>query len=360
MPFNPFRKIGLKLFSKNFLGIDIGSSSIKVVELSPKNGAKLENYAQLKTEYFAGKEFIQHFQTGALLSGPRVVEALSAMFEEAKIKTKNAFFSIPDYASFFTTFTLPSMSKKEVEEAIKYEAPRHIPLPLADVTLDWQIIKGTPQFEGTVPLKILLVAVPNETIEQYQDIAKSLNLKILALEAEVFALARALVKYQDKKGVVCLIDVGYKTTTINIVSHNILKTSHSIDLSSEELTNAIAGSLKIDQKRAEIIKNLYGVKKAPVIKEILMPYLKNLSKETKKIFNDYFLDEKERVDKIILSGGGARMPGISEYFNEEFKIPVEVGNPFLDINYLSGLELILQKIGPEFTIALGAALRGIY
>ena len=360
MVFNPFKKITSALFSKSFLGIDIGSASIKVVELSAKNGAKLENYAQLKTEYFAGQEFIQHFQAGALLSGPRICEALSAMFQEAKIKTKNAFFSIPDYASFFTTFTLPPMSKKELEEAIKYEAPRHIPLPLADVTLDWQIIKGTPQFEGTVPLKVLLVAVPNETIEQYQKIAQSLNLKILALETEVFALSRALVKYQDKKGVVCLIDIGHKTTTINIISHNILKNSHSIELSSEELTQALTDKLKIEVKKAEIIKNMYGIKKNPIIKEILLPFIDNLSKEMQKIFNEYFLEEKEKVDKIIISGGGARLPGLAEYLNEKFKLPCEVGNPFLDINYPPGLELILQKIGPEFTIAVGAALRGIY
>ncbi len=360
MVFNPFKKFTFKIFSKSFLGIDIGSASIKIVELSSKNGPKLENYAQLKTEYFAGKEFIQHFQAGALLSGPRICEALSAMLQEAKIKTRNAFFSIPDYASFFTTFTLPPMSKKELEEAIKYEAPRHIPLPLADVTLDWQIIKGTPQFEGTVPLKVLLVAVPNETIEQYQQIAKSLNIEILALETEVFALSRALVKYQDKKGVVCLVDIGYKTTTISIVSHNILKTSHSIDLSSEEFTEKLIEKLKIDFRKAEIIKNMYGIKKNPTIREILLPLVDNLSKEIQKIFNEYFLDEKEKVDKIIISGGGARLPGLAEYLNEKFKLPCEIGNPFLDINYPPGLDLILQKIGPEFTIAVGAALRGIH
>jgi type IV pilus assembly protein PilM len=359
MPFNLFKTVTSKIFSKSFLGIDIGSSSIKIVELSSRKGTKLENYAQLKTEYFAGKAFTQHFQAGVFLSGQRVVDAISAMLLEAKIRTRNAFFSIPDYATFFTSFTLPPMSRKELEEAVKYEAPRHIPLPLADVTLDWQVIKGVPQFEGTVPLKILLVAVPNETIEQYQNIAKALNLKILALETEVFALARALIKYQDKRGTVCLMDIGQRSTTINIVSQNILKASHSIDLSSEELTQGLADKLRIEPRKAEIIKNMYGIQKEETIREILLPYIDTFVKEAQKIFNEYFLEEKEKVEKIILAGGGARLPGLRDYLSEKLKIPVEIGNPFLDISYPPGLELVLKKIGPEFTIAVGAALRGI-
>jgi type IV pilus assembly protein PilM len=358
MAFNPFKFFTSKILSRNFLGIDIGSSSIKVVEIGRKKGKELKNYGQLKTEYFAGESFSQPWRAGLLLSSENVIEALSSILQEAKIKTKNVFFSIPDYSTFFTSFDLPPMSKEELTEAVRYEAPRHIPLPLADVTLDWEVIKGTPQLEGRTPLKVLLVAVPNETINQYQNIAKTLGLKIIALEAEVFALARALIKYQDKRGVVCLMDLGERSTTVNIVSQNILKVSHSLDVSGEELTRALSETFQIDLKKAEIIKKMFGIKKEATIRNILLPYIDSMLKETRKIFNDYFLEEKEKVEKVILAGGSALLPGLSDYLSKQLELPTEIANPFLDISYPPGLDLILKRLGPEFTIAVGAALRG--
>lgn len=359
MGLNPLGFLGSKIFTKNFLGIDIGSSSLKIVEISGRKGKRLENYGQLKTEYFTEKTPGQSWQHSILSSEEQLITALSSILQEAKIKTKNVFFSIPDYSTFFTSFELPPMSKPELEEAVKYEAPRHIPLPLADVTLDWEVIKGVPQAQGRVPLKVLLVAVPNETISQYQKIAKALRLNIIALETEVFALARALIRYQDKRGVVCLIDIGQKSTTINVISQSILKVSHSVDPSGEELTQRLVEVLQIEPRKAEIIKKVWGIKKEETISEILLPQIDSMIKETKAIFNEYFLSEKEKVEKIIISGGSALLPGLRNYFSKQVGLPVELANPFIDISFPPGLDLILKKLGPEFTIAVGAALRGV-
>ena len=351
MSANPLKS----LFAKSFLGVDIGTSSFKVVELSSRKGIRLENYGQLRAEYFTEKKSPQ----GLILSNDYIIAGLSSILQEAKIRTKETFFAIPDYATFFTSFDLPAMSTPEIEEAIRYEAPRHIPLPLADVTLDWEVIKGNPQAENKQPLKVMLVAVPNETISQYDKIARALGLRIVAMETEVFALARALIKYQDKKSVLGLIDCGHKTTTINIFSQNILKSSHSVDVSNEELTQALVNALKTDPRKAEIIKKMYGLVKDENVKRILAPQIDILIKETKGVFNQYFLEEKERVEKIIMAGGVAHLPGLKEYFSEQMKLPIEIANPFIDISYPPGLDLILKKVGPEFTIAVGAALRGL-
>jgi type IV pilus assembly protein PilM len=351
MSLNPFNS----LFPKSFLGVDIGTSSFKVVELSSRKGIRLENYGQLRAEYFTEKKSIQ----GLILSNDHIIAGLSSILQETKIKTKEAIFAIPDYATFFTSFDLPSMSKLELEEAIRYEAPKHIPLPLSEVTLDWEVIKGNPLIEDRQPLKVMLVAVPNETISQYDKIAKALGLKIIAMETEVFSLARALIKYQDKRSILGLIDCGQKTTTINIFSQNILKASHSIDISSEELIQVLADTLKIDLRKAEIIKKAYGLSKEENIRKILAPQVDILIKETKEVFNQYFLEEKEKVEKIIIAGGVANLPGLKEYFTEQMKMPIEIANPFIDVSYPPGLDLILKKIGPEFTIAVGAAIRGL-
>ena len=179
------------------------------------------------------------------------------------------------------------------------------------------------------------------------------------METEVFSLARALIKYHDKRSVLCLIDCGQKTTTINVFSQNILKSSHSVDISNEELTQALADELKIDLHKAEVIKKMYGLLKDENVRKILTPQIDILIKETREVFNQYFLEEKEKVEKIIMAGGVAHLPGLKEYFVEQIKLPIEVANPFVDISYSPGLDVVLKKIGPEFTIAVGAALRGL-
>lgn len=350
----------LGVLSKNFIGIDIGTSSIKVVELSKNKGKTLSNYGALGSEYFSDRNFRAQ-EKGALSFDEDIIsKALKSIIKEAGIKSKDAFFAIPDFVSFFTAFDLPPMTMQEVPEAVKYEAPRRIPLPLSDVTLDWQVIKGGPDEEGKTPLRVLLVTVPNEAIDQYQKIAHLVGLKIKALEAEAFAMSRALIKYQDKANVVCLIDVGERSTAINIISQGILKLSYSFDVAAADLTKALSQALSINKNKAEQIKQVHGISdKKPVIKEILLPMVNSILEKTKNIFDELYLEDKERVRKIILSGGGVSMPGFLNYFNEQMDLPVEIANPFIDISYPPMLQDVLQKLGPKFTISVGIALRGI-
>jgi len=347
------------VFSKNFVGIDIGTDSIKMVELSRQKGKTLANYGILGAEYFSGNSFRSRERGVLSIEERNIVEAITNILQEAGIKSKQAFFSIPDYVSFFTTFDLPPMSEKEVPQAVKYEAPRRIPLPLSEVTLDWQIIKGGPNSKGAVPLRVLLVTVPNDVINQYQRIAQGAGLKIIALEAEVFAILRALIKYQDKSNVICLIDIGERSSTINIVSQGILKVSHSLDASGENFTQALTSALGIEKRKASAIKYVYGMsEKNQEIKKILLPKAELILRKTKNVFNELYAKDKEVPGKVILSGGGVAMPGLVEYFSQSLDIPIEVANPFIDIAIPPSLEGILKNLGPSLTIAAGMALRG--
>jgi len=349
----------MSLFSKNCIGIDIGTSSIKLVELEKRGGITLTNYGILGSDYFVDPILTTRKKGTLSIAEPNICGALSSILKESGIKSKQAFFSIPDFATFFTTFNLPSMSGQEIADAVKYEAPRRIPLPLSEVTLDWQLIKGGPSAEGRTPLRILLVAVPNEVIAQYQRIAISAGLKLIALEAEVFALVRALVKYQDTGNIICLIDIGERTTTINIVPQGTLRISYSFDISGENFTEKLAQELGIEKKKAEIIKRMYGLStEKPLIRKILQPLADLILEKTKSIFDEFYLEDKERVGKVILTGGGAALPGFIDYFAEELDLPIELANPFLDISCPPTLEGALKKIGPGVTIAAGMALRG--
>ena len=348
------------IFSKTTIGVDIGTSSIKIIELEKRKNIDLTNYGVLGADYFHGKD-IRIRERGSLsIDEDKIIQAISSVLKEAQIKTKQAYFSIPDFASFFTSFELPHMPESEIPEAVKYEAPRRIPLPISEVVLDWQLIKGGPSKEGKTPLRVLLVAVPNNVIEQYQRVAQGAGLKIQALEAEVFAVMRSLVKYQDKTGVVCLIDVGERSTTINIVSQGILKISHSFDISGEDFNRVLSEALKVDVKKAEIIKRMYGItSEHKSLQKVIKPLASAIVEKTKSIFDEIYLQDKERVGKIILSGGGAILPGFIDYFHTSLDVPVEIANPFLDINYHPTLETALKRLSPSFTIAVGMAQRGL-
>ena len=347
MFWNPFEKT-----SKSFLGIDIGTSSIKIVELSRwGKRKKLENYGEMQAEALYEKPFRTFERSTLTVSTSEVVRAIRAILDEAKIKTKKVYFSIPDFSSFFTTFSLPPMTDQELPQAVSYEARQHIPIPLSEVTLDWQKIDGE---------KILLVAVPNEVIRQYQDIASASQLELVALEAEVFSLCRAAVKEPDKMSVVTLVDMGARSTTISIIENNILKISHSFDMASSDLTDAIAKGLSVDYREAEGLKKKYGfLAGGKNIKELIAPLTDLILNEIQKIFQSFSQTENKETQKVILAGASALIPGIADYFGERLGKPVITADPFSDIYYPPILEETLKTMGPGYTIAVGTALRGV-
>ena len=370
MTWNPLQT----LFPKKFLGVDIGTSYIKIVEISKfGHRRKLENYGFLPATVLYEKPFRTFEKNTLLLSTQDIARAIRAIMQESEMKTRQALFSVPDFSTFFTNFELPQMSKEELEQAVKYEARQHIPLPLKEVTLDWQVIKGrtldkknpAKEFGKSTSvrpenLKILLVAVPSEVINQYREIARISQLELVALEAEVFSLIRSLIK-EDEKGPLVLVDIGARSTTCSIVERAKLESSHSFDISANEFTRVIAKSYNIDYLEAENLKKEHGLlarEATKDIRQILLPLIDVILMEIEKTFNSFYQRGGKEVQKIILAGGGALLPGLKEYFQDNLKKEVVVSHPFADLFYAPILEKTLKKIGPGYAIAVGLALRG--
>jgi type IV pilus assembly protein PilM len=351
---NPFKKI-----EKNYLGIDIGTTAIKVVELSQHGDRiKLENYGEAAAQTLYERPFRTIDKNTLSLSSPEIAKALLAIFEEAKILERKAIFAIPDFASFFIDFSLPPMTRAEVPEAIRYEARQYIPMPLSEIVLDWTIIGGElgkRKQKGTA-LKVLLVAVPLEVIHQYEEIANFAGLKLKAIEPEAFGLLRALVD-RDKK-TVCILDIGAQSTTINITDSGILKKSHSFDISGNELTQLLAKSMGVSYSDAETFKKEQGLEDGIGTEKILLPLIDYVIDETRKITKEFYQSEGKEVEKIILAGGSSKIPGLKNYFATELKIDTTIANPFVNIFYPPVLEETIKKMGPSYAIAVGMALRG--
>ncbi|MFC1663725.1 type IV pilus assembly protein PilM [Patescibacteria group bacterium] len=348
----------LKIIHKKSLGIDIGTTSLKIVELS-KYGKriKLENYGEVSATTLYKKPFRTFEKSTLLLSSKDIARAILAILEKAEIKTKETCFSIPDFSSFFTWFNLPVMSKEELPQAVEYEARQHIPMPLGEVTLDWQVIEDKIFDRKKDKLKILLVAVPNEVVNQYREIATISHLELQALEAEVFSLLRASAK--NEKKVTALIDFGAQSTTVNIIDQGVLKISHSFDMSGNDLTENISRSMSVDFEEAEKLKKKQGLLPEKNLREVLLPLIDSVLVEVKKISENFYQTDGKNVEKVILAGGSALLPGLKEYFTEQLNKEVVIADPFSDIFCPPILEKTLKKIGPSFTVAVGAALRNL-
>ncbi|MBI1984527.1 MAG: type IV pilus assembly protein PilM [Candidatus Wildermuthbacteria bacterium] len=344
-----------KLLPRTSLGIDIGTASIKAAELSRWAGrVSLKNYGELQASNMYDRPFRTFEKSALLLSSKDVARAIRAVLQEAQITTKQAVFSLPDFSTFFTHFQLPPMSREELPEAVKFEARKHVPLPLSEVTFDWKVLEKGPQ-NGN-PYKILLVAVPNEVINQYQEIASLAKLELKAMEAEVFGCIRSLIG-EDKRAA-ALLDIGAQSTTVNIVYKKTLRVSHSMDIAGNNLTERISQSLSIDKKNAEEQKIAKGILSKD-FSTILTPLLDILILEIRKVAEEFLQAEGKNIERVLIAGGSAQLSGLREYFESSIGKPAEIANPFQNLFYPPILEQKLKTAGPSYAVAVGMALRGL-
>jgi type IV pilus assembly protein PilM len=339
--------------SNECLGIDIGTSSIKVVKVSKRGKEKkLENYGEIKVN-----DIYPDFKKKIIsASSEELASFLRAILDEAGIDSDSAVIAIPDYSTFFTNFILPSMNEDEVSEAVKFEAPVHIPLPLSKVSLDWQIVNGDNKKKKDEPIKILAVAVPNEVVNKYKEIAFMAGLELESLEAEVFGLIRSSVKDED---VVALVDIGKESTSFSIVEGKSLKISHSFDAGGEEMTKSLMKGMDIEYREAEEIKIKDGILENKKSREHLLPVVDKILKEVEDGRNNFFKTTGVKTRKIILSGGPAFLPGIKEYFFEKTGMKIEIADPFSELICPDQLKSKLKKMGPFYAVSVGVALGGI-
>ena len=231
-------------------------------------------------------------------------------------------------------------------------------MSLDSVVIDWSLI-GT---SGDGKILILLVAIPKDLINEYTNIARETDLKLLTIELETVSAARALIGNDPVPAV--LMDMGSRDTTISVIDGGHLRISHSIETSGEDLTRALANSLNINWRRAEELKKASGLKVMDnnnQITSVLTPFLDVIINAAQNIIEIYFskTKNKKKIEKLIIYGGVSKMPGFAEYLHNRLKIDVVIGNPFSKIVYPEKLKPVIDEIGHEFTIAVGLALKAL-
>jgi len=368
MKFNP--KFNLKLFKKKAkpsLGIDIGTASIKVVQLKKEEERfKLETYGQISTIGYL-ERLNDTFQSTSLKTLEVVArEMLRILLEKSETTVKTAIMSVPVFSSFVSIIEMPFMGEKELARAIQFEARRYVPIPLPEVILDWRVIEigiikndfSPRPFKGK---RILLIAVPIEVVNKYLRIADDLGLSVVALELESFSVARSLMS--NDKSSACILDVGARASSFTIVDKGIVQMSHSLDIGGGEMTRTLATGLGIASERAEEFKMTYGFnheaekQNRTEVKELLNVPISRIVDEIERMINSYQFKTGRKVEKIILNGGSSRLRGLVGYIGEKVGIQTVAANPWSNVIYPTVLQNTLNEIGPEFSVAVGAAMR---
>ncbi len=335
---------------KSYLGVDIGASAVKLVELEKEEGRyKLKNYG-----IFSLKEYLKQEK----LTSQEIAEIIKKTIKEAKITSRQAYLSLPVYLSFSTLIDFPAMSEKEIKAAIPFEAKKYVPVPISEVVLDWSIVESPPQQKE---LQVLLIAVPKEIINDYQKAIQLAGLNLSALEEEAFSLSRALIG-NDKSSII-LIDVGARSISISIVDNGYIRVISNLEMGGMKLNKTISQQMSFSLEQAEKLKknfsnNQLTNEQNSQLKGIIHSVLDMVIFEIKKIIDSYQNKYKRKLEKCILVGDGIQVPGFVEYFVNKLGLEVSLGDPFSRVIYPPLLKPVIKELGPSLTVAVGLAMRG--
>ncbi len=376
---SPFAQLG-KLFGKalqngsngSVLGIDIGSSSIKIVQLrSSKGSAVLETYGEISLGPYAGVEVGKTTK----LSPEKLVEALTDLMREANVTAKDAGISIPFSSSLLSVLDMPKVDPEQLKRMIPIEARKYIPVPVSEVMLDWFVIPedgkepdAFDRLEKETMLQkrgqeVLLAAIHNETLRSYQTIASSIGLRVSFYEIEIFSSIRSALGHMTTP--VAIVDIGASTSKVYVVERGVVRTSHLVNSGSQQMTEVLGRSMGWTFEKAERAKREWGLTEAPAyskdeskkMHESLLSTLNRIFADTHRVLLTYGKRYNKTVAHIVFTGGGAALPGLSLAAQESLSSEVDMASPFSKVEAPAFLDDVLRSIGPGFAVALGVALR---
>ena len=358
--------------STSVIGIDIGSSAIKVVQLKKKGGkAVLETYGALALGPYAQKEIGQSTN----LPTAKIVEALLDIMRESKVTTKRGGMALPFRSSLMSIIQMPDVPDKELAQMMPIEARKYIPVPISEVALDWSVIPkdkyAEEEKEGDTAFKadevqkkfptkdVLFVAIHNGAISKFQDIVKGADIQAKFFEIEIFSAMRAVLDQQEKAPVM-IFDMGAAFTKLYIVERGTVRHSHSINRGSQDITSAISKSMQISIDEAERLKRGIGLAKTEDgknVAEIVDLTLSYIFSEALRVISSYQKKYNKTIQKVVLVGGGSSLKGLQEIASNRFGSEVVLGNPFDKVETPAFIEDALRNAGPDFSVSMGIALR---
>jgi type IV pilus assembly protein PilM len=343
---------------KSVVGLDIGSSAVKAVELKPagKSGYKVVAFA---SEPIPPDTIVD----GAIVDGAAVADAIKRLFDSKRFKAKDVVVSLSGNAVIVKKIALPVMTEAELDESIHWEAEQYIPFDIQDVNLDYQILEATPGDGGKQTMDVLLVAAKRDKIAEYTGAIAQAGKNAVVVDIDAFAVQNCYeVNYGLDGGVTVLLNVGASAINVNIIAGEQSLFTRDISLGGNAFTDAVQREFGLAFDVAERAKTGQPVDGVPF--DDVRPVLRTMSEavvlEIQKTF-DFFkaTTSQDRIDRIVLCGGGSRVDGLTEALEERFGAPVEYLDPFKTVSFDAarlGLPAAAE-LAPTAAVAVGLALR---
>lgn len=347
--------------SRSYLGVDIGTVSMKIVEVrGGENLPVFANYGILESESSLTRTNTA-FQTSSLkIFEDEAIDFLNLLLSKANFESKVAIASIPAFSAFTTVLTFPAMSPKELESAISYQAKQYIPIPISEAALDWVKVGESEDDKGFKTVQVLLISVPQENIKKYQNIFSSVGLTLRALEVESISLVRALTQGDPTPSFI--LDIGSRASSILVAEKGQLKFSGQTDFGGASLTQGLSSGLNINPMRAEELKKERGIISTGPNQElstIMLPFLDAIINEVRRVEFGYKnqFPKAAKIERLMLAGGGSNLLGIQKYFADRLGIPVVKAAPLTRFEYPKSIEPLVPELNLKFSVALGLPLR---
>jgi len=338
-----------------FLGIDIGDSSLKMVELRKKN-------RKIYLSNYAFSENISEINFTKIDDISYLAKAINKVRNEAGITATKVTASLPTFAVFSSIINLSNVDKKGIAAAVNEEAKKVIPLPLEEMILDWKIV---PDDNGKTPnkgnMRVFLTGSPKKIVRKYIDVFKMAKLNLVSLETETFSLVRSLVG--NDKTTLMIAEIGANSTDISIVKESIPVLNRSLAVCASTVTKVLSEKLGMTYAQVEQFKFdlsvVLGADSKEELPQLIGKTLEPIITEIQYMLDFFKSQNGGEVEKIILSGGGAMLLNLADYFSKRLNIKVIIGDPWNRISYAPELKPVLAEVGAKLAVAIGLGMREI-
>lgn len=340
--------------AKISVGLDIGVSSIKVVELSKDNNVyKLVSLGSIKSP-----------SPGMVSDSDLDLEAVSAaikkLFLAAKIEEKEVTCALLESKVFTRVIDdLPYLSDSELGSAIRYASEEFIPLPIAEVNLNWQVLSRAANQKGRTV--VFVVASPKSVVQKYIKVINLAGLHPKALETEIIAAVRSLAGANPFSPTTLIVQMGGATTDFAVTSKGLILLTRSISTGGAALTRALAQGFNFEATQAEEYKKVYGLLPDQLEGKVfaaLKPTADVIMEEARRVVEAYLAKNPQNpIKRVVLSGGGAKLPGLVIYMASGLGLEVQEADPWYFVAKEKGVKVRLSQDAPAYSVAVGLALR---
>ncbi|MFA7300932.1 MAG: type IV pilus assembly protein PilM [Candidatus Shapirobacteria bacterium] len=330
----------------SYVGIDLGMGSIKIVSLSKDmDKVVLNNIGEVKTPQ--------------ITKITDLAPVLKSLLKEMKLEGSDIVVSLPENKIVSRLVSLPPLKESEIKDALRFEAETFVPFPLDEVSIDYEVVST----DDAGRLSVFAIAARNDLVAEYVKLFKSCGIELSAIEPTSLSLKRLVNQISTETKSTMILDIGEKFSDIICMHESNIFFARSLSIGGESITRAISVNLGLDMASAEEYKKAYGMKEMELegkIKNSIMPIFESLAEEVRRAIALYVESHNKTVDLLIMSGGGAKMPGLAEELTKKLGIEVQVMQPFLRIETTRIVVPVdLNLDGYRFSVAVGCALRGI-